>query len=77
MARTPYERQPRGGSDAWDDGPAGAVLVEGFFGAPAPPGAGTVKVYLAGSWQAKPVKVWDGATWVTKPLKRWSGSAWV
>lgn len=38
---------------------------------------GQIKVYLAGSWQAKPVKVWDGVAFVVKPLKVWNGSTWV
>ena len=39
--------------------------------------AGYIKVYLAGTWQLKPVKVWDGSQWLQKPVKFWSGSQWV
>ena len=50
-----------GGSDVWDNGAAGDVLLEDFF-APTVPQA---------------LKYWDGSEWVSKPLKRWDGSAWV
>jgi len=38
--------------------------------------SGRPKVYLAGSFQQKPLKVWTGAAWVEKPIKIWTGSAW-
>lgn len=38
---------------------------------------GDIKVYLSGSFSAKPAKVWNGSAWVVKPVKRWNGSAWV
>lgn len=31
-----FERNPRGGSDAWDDGPAGVVLLSDWFPPPGP-----------------------------------------
>lgn len=34
-----FERAPRGGADAWDQGPAGQLLTEEFFGPPPPSGA--------------------------------------
>lgn len=38
---------------------------------------GEVKVFTAGSWQARPAKVWTGSAWVEKPVKIWNGSSWV
>lgn len=43
---------------------------------PAAGSTGDVKVFLSGTFVAKPVKVWTGSAWVVKPLKHWTGSAW-
>lgn len=39
-------------------------------------GGGRPKVYLAGSFQKKPLKVWSGSAWVEKPVKVWDGTQW-
>lgn len=40
------------------------------------PTTGRPKVYLAGSFQSKPLMVWSGSAWNEKPVKVWTGSAW-
>lgn len=72
------DNQYSGGSDIWDDGVAGEILLRDYFDAPAPPsGGGQLKVWNGSAFVAKPVKVWNGSSWVTKPVKHWTGSAWV
>jgi hypothetical protein len=71
--RLPY----RGGSDRWDQGPAGAIVTTEFLGPQPPPGAGAVLLWLAGRWRSRPVRVWLAGVWVEKPARRWSGTAWV
>ena len=67
-----------GGADLWDNGLAGDILSADYF-TPAPPvlGENTVKVWVSGSWVAKPLKVRVGASWVDKPIKVRAGSNWV
>lgn len=43
-------------------------------------GGGTVsrlKIYVGGTWVAKPLKQYVGGAWVEKPLKFYSGGAWL
>ena len=42
-----------------------------------PSNAGVLKVYLTGTWQAKPVKWHNSTSWVTKAFKRWNGTSWI
>lgn len=37
---------------------------------------GQIKVYTAGSFEAKPIKWYNGSSWITKPLKVWNGTSW-
>lgn len=69
-------RLPRGGSDTWDDGPAGNLLTIEFFGSVIVSG-GLIKYWDGASWLAKPIKYWSGTAWDTKPLKRWDGVSWI
>lgn len=45
--------------------------------AAAPAGGGQIKVYLSGSFVAKPVKVYLSGSFVAKPLKFYDGADWV
>lgn len=73
--RPPQSLRPRGGSSAWLDGPAGALLRAEFFGA-AVSDAGYVPVWMGAAYARKPAKAWTGAAWVIKPAKNWTGATW-
>ncbi|TVS07758.1 MAG: hypothetical protein EA413_00380 [Cyanobium sp. PLM2.Bin73] len=82
MARSVFDtRLPyQGGSDGWDEGPAGAIVTTEFFGPGEPPpplDAGAVLVRIGGEWQNRMARVWIGDAWVERQARRWSGSAWV
>jgi hypothetical protein len=68
------ERNPRGGSDAWDSEAGGVLLTAEFFGSENP--AGRLKFWDGSNWVAKFLKWWNGSAWLAKPLKHWTGSAW-
>jgi len=71
------ENNYSGGSDVWDDGLVGEILLQDYFDAPSGGTTGQVKIWNGSAFVAKPVKVWNGSAWVIKPLKRWNGSSWV
>lgn len=50
-----------GGSDSWDNGPAGVIISTDFF-----------DTTTIGS----PIKRWNGSSWVEGSLKQWNGSSW-
>lgn len=62
-----------GGSDRWDDGLAGELLLVDFIGV----GGTQLKYWDGGAWVSKPLKKWDGTNWVPVTLKRWNGSNWM
>jgi hypothetical protein len=41
-----------------------------------PANAGKAKVYVASSWESKPIKVYVGGSWVVKSGKFYDGGAW-
>lgn len=67
-----------GGVDSWDQGPAGRIITEEFFGTRSA-SPGTVLVYLGidRGYQPMPAKVWTGTAWVVRGIRFWSGAAWV
>lgn len=60
-----------GGRDAWDNGPAGALLAADYFDQV------TIKAWNGSAWVTGTLKRWNGSAWVAAALKRWNGSAWV
>jgi hypothetical protein len=70
----PYE----GGVDSWDQGLAGRLVTEEFFGTRSA-SAGAVMTYLGIDRGFQPItaKVWTGSVWILRPIRFWSGAAWV
>lgn len=68
-----------GGSDLWDSGLAGTLLLEDYFVVTPPvgPAAPIVKYWTGSAWAAGNLCVWTGAAWEAATLKRWNGSTWV
>jgi len=67
-----------GGVDNWDQGPAGRIVTEEFFGVRgASPGAVMTYLGIDRGFQPITAKVWTGSTWILRPIRFWSGSAWV
>ena len=67
-----------GGQDNWDQGPAGRIVTEEFFGTrSASPGMALVYLGIDRGLQPLPAKVWAGSAWILRPIRFWSGSAWV
>ena len=66
-----------GGSDVWDNGLAGELLLADFFDT-TPAAPQTLKYWDGGAWVEKPLKRWNGSEWAdVTTLKRWNGSVWV
>lgn len=78
MADLSYrERFPRGGGDAWDDGPAGALLSLEAFGSPPPESGGRIRYWTGSAWSYATLRRWTGSVWQAVTLRYWNGSAWV
>ncbi len=67
-----------GGQDNWDQGPAGRIVTEEFFGVrTASPGAAMTYLGIDRGFQPITAKVWTGTAWILRPIRFWSGAAWV
>jgi len=67
-----------GGMDIWDQGLAGLIISDEFYGLRATsPGAVMSYLGIDRGFQPISVKVWTGSSWIPKPIRFWSGSAWV
>ena len=67
-----------GGHDNWDQGPAGRIVTEEFFGVrTASPGAAMTYLGIDRGFQPITAKVWTGSAWILRPIHFWSGAAWV
>ncbi len=67
-----------GGVDNWDQGLAGRIFTEEFFGVrAASPGAVMTYLGIDRGFQPITVKAWTGSAWILRPIRFWSGSAWV
>jgi hypothetical protein len=58
-----YDLRPNllGGSDTWDQGPGGVLLLDDYFAAPVIPPSGAV------------FKRWNGSAWVAATIKHGVG----
>jgi hypothetical protein len=67
-----------GGLDNWDQGSAGSIVTEEFFGV-RPASSGAVMTYLGIDRGFQPItaKVWTGNAWILRPIRFWSDATWM
>ena len=67
----------RGGSDGWDQGPAGEIATLDFFSQTPTDTSGRIQHWTGSAWAYATLKHWTGVQWQTVNLKYWTGSSWV
>jgi hypothetical protein len=64
-----------GGSDAWDDGPAGVILSGPYFDHEV---GSALKHWSGSAWlAASELLRWNGQAWEPVGIKRFDGARWV
>jgi len=66
-----FDNNLLGGSDAWDDGVVGQILLADYFEPIST--FGRVKMWTGTAWVS--VRAWTGTAWVS--VRAWTGTAWV
>ena len=78
MASSTWETAEfRGGSDGWDQGPAGEIATLDFFSQTPTDTSGRIQHWTGSAWAYTTLKYWTGVQWQTVNLKYWTGSSWV